>query len=153
MAASQALNIGLNYKWNLGESGWNQQMDENLVALDALVLISVKAAGTITPPGSPTGGDRYIVGSAATGAWAGKDGKIAQWDSSASAWNFFTPKQGWEVRADDTHQTWIYHSGSWALEGALYGQYANDSAAASGGVPVRGFYVNSSTGALQVRLS
>jgi hypothetical protein len=152
MSASQAENLGLNYKWSLGESGWNQQMDENLVALDALVLISVKSV-TATPPGTPAGGDRYIVGASATGAWSGKDGQIAQWDSVARAWNFYVPKQGWEVRADDTHQSWIYHSGAWALEGALYGSYANDTAAASGGVLVGGSYVNSSTGALQVRLS
>jgi hypothetical protein len=152
MSASQRPNIGLNYKWNLGESGWNQQMDENLITIDALLLISVKSATTYTPPGSPAAGDRYIVGASATGAWTGKDGRIAQWDSVTSAWLFYTPKQGWEVRADDTHQTWIYHAGGWALEGSLYGSYANDAAAASGGVAVGGFYVNSSTGALQVRL-
>jgi hypothetical protein len=152
MPASQAQNIGLNYGWSLGESGWNQQMDENLVAIDALLLISVLSATTTAPPGSPAAGDRYIVPASATGAWSGQDGKIAQWDAGASAWNFYTPKQGWYCRAGDSQQLWVYDSSAWALEGALYGQYADDSTAAAGGVPVGGFYVNSSTGALQVRL-
>lgn len=118
MASSQCENLGLNHKWSLGESGWNVGMDENLVTLDALVLISVISATITAEPGSPAGGDRYIVPSGATGTnWAGQDGKIAQYDSVAAGWNFFTPPDadaGWRVQALDTKQIWIYESSAWS---------------------------------------
>lgn len=48
--------------------------------------------GVDTPPGSPTAGDRVIVGSSPTGDFVGHAGEIAQW--SGTAWVFTTPKQG-----------------------------------------------------------
>lgn len=151
MPASQDPNLGLNYGWTLGEDNWNGGMDANLQLLGALVLIQVLSATTVAQPGSPAAGDRYIVPTSATGAdWAGQDGKVALYDGTA--WVFYTAKEGWEIRADDTKQTWVFNI-SWVLEGSLYGQYADDTAAGVGGVPISGFYVNSSTGALQVRLT
>jgi hypothetical protein len=57
-----------------------------------------------TPPGSPTTGDRYLIGTDttatnATGAWAGHDGEIAEWDGSA--WVFISPSLGTYISADD----------------------------------------------------
>lgn len=63
------------------------------------------ATRTLTaPPGSPVTGARYLIGlstaaSVATGAWAGKDGQIAEW--SGSAWSFIVPTLGTFVSADD----------------------------------------------------
>lgn len=151
MAASQGSNLGVYYGWSLGESGWNLQMDANLKKLDAFVFLSVLSATTTAEPGSPAAGDRYIVPASATGTnWAGQDGKLAVYE--AGAWAFYTPAEGWNVRAEDTGQPWLYTSSAWALEGATWGQYADDTAASGGGVPVGGYYVNSSTGALTVRL-
>jgi len=45
-------------------------------------VISKEAA---TPPVTPTLGDRYLIPSGATGAWAGKDGKVLYW-STANEW-------------------------------------------------------------------
>lgn len=152
MASTQGSNLGIYHTWDLGESGWNTQNDTNLKLLDALVLIEVLSATTTAQPGSPTAGDRYIVPSSATGAdWSGQDGKIALYDGTN--WQFFTANEGWEIRADDSKQVWVYDSSAWALEGSLYGQHADDSAASSGGVPIGGVYVNSSSGSLQVRLT
>ncbi|MDX1464132.1 MAG: DUF2793 domain-containing protein [Halomonas sp.] len=92
MPSQQAPNVGLNHSWDLGESGWNLQMDENLRALDALLFLTV-ASMSVDVPATPAAGDRYIVPGAATGAWAGQDGKVARYDGTA--WEFYLPKNGW----------------------------------------------------------
>ena len=51
--------------------------NEAIRVLDVLVQPVVMSRTTATPPGSPAAGDTYIVAPSATGAWAGKDGKIA----------------------------------------------------------------------------
>jgi hypothetical protein len=40
------------------------------------------------PPGSPSSGDRYVVGAAPAGAWDGNDSAIAEWDGTAEEWVF-----------------------------------------------------------------
>lgn len=95
MAASIESVLGLSYGWTLGESGWNQQMDANLLKLGATAQIAVINRITTTPPATPASGDRYIVAAAATGAWAGKDGQLAVWRASLNAWEFYAPKAGW----------------------------------------------------------
>ncbi len=56
------------------------------------------------PPGSPSTGDRYLIGldttaGVATGAWAGQDGRIAEWNGSA--WDFTLATAGAYVAAND----------------------------------------------------
>jgi hypothetical protein len=45
-----------------------------------------------TPPSSPSGGLVYAIGTAPTGAWAGKAGMVAQWDTASNTWAFFPPQ-------------------------------------------------------------
>ena len=56
--------------------------NDALVALDALVQLSVKARNQIAPPAAPAEGDRYLVGANATGAFVGHDGAIAAFDDA-----------------------------------------------------------------------
>lgn len=152
MASTLGNNLGIYHSWDLGESGWNTQMDSNLKLIDATIFLSVLSATTTAEPVSPVAGDRYILPASATGTnWAGNDAALAVFDGTE--WAFYTPKEGWRGRAEDTGQPWVYTSSAWSLEGSTYGQYADDTAAGSGGVPIGGFYVNSSSGALQVRLT
>src|SRR5690606_35888596 len=51
--------------------------NELVRALDLLVQPAVLSRTSATPPGSPADGDSYIVGTGASGAWAGKDGQFA----------------------------------------------------------------------------
>ena len=95
MAASTEPVLGLNYGWALGESGWNLQMDSNLLRLGALAQLAVTNRITTAPPASPADGDRYIVAAAATGAWVGKDAQVAVWRAGISAWEFYAPRAGW----------------------------------------------------------
>lgn len=68
-------NLGLNYGWTLGESGWGAGMNANLKRLGAVVSLSVKDRDLATPPASPVNGDRYLIPAGATGVWSGKPTK------------------------------------------------------------------------------
>lgn len=72
-----------------------------------------------TPPGSPSVGDRVIVGDSPTGDFVGHAGEIAQW--SGSAWVFTTPREGSVVYVAD--ETKLYQqtatSTPWTWEDAL----------------------------------
>ena len=48
----------------------------------------VLSVGDTTPPGSPANGDRYIVGTTATGAWATHDDELAIY---RDGWQFYAP--------------------------------------------------------------
>jgi|CEGC01.1.fsa_nt_gi hypothetical protein len=110
MPAIQAPNLGLNYGWSLGESGWNTGMDANLKKLDALIQLAVLSA-TSGAPASPTSGDRYIVPVGATGVWDGKDGKIARYN--VDAWEFFTASAGWVAQVLDTGHRLRFSGSAW----------------------------------------
>ncbi|HYE35516.1 DUF2793 domain-containing protein [Methylocaldum sp.] len=99
MAEQTGPNLGLKHGWNLGESGWHTGMDANQVRLDTIVQLSVLDRDLTAPPGSPTAGDRYLVGAAATGAWAGKDGQIALYYNGG--WAFYVPKKHWLCVVED----------------------------------------------------
>lgn len=55
--------------------------------VDALLQVLVVSVGLNTPPGSPTNGARYIVGTSPAGAWTGQANKLARWLDGA--WQFF----------------------------------------------------------------
>lgn len=81
----------------LANAAGNQiQANATFARLNQLVM-----AGAIsrlaTPPGSPADEAMYIVIAAATGAWAGQEGKLAYWLTSAGIWQFVTPSTGWIV--------------------------------------------------------
>lgn len=68
-----------------------QQTQPEVTHNDAILVISALLKGVIssggnTPPGSPTDGDAYIVGTAPTGVWSGKANTIAI--RYNGAWNF-----------------------------------------------------------------
>lgn len=86
--------------------------NDALRVLDALVQASVQDKDLTTPP-SHTHGDCWIVATSATGAWSGKDGKIAQ--SYNSAWYFLTPKEGWTVWVNDENKQYIYDGAAWNM--------------------------------------
>ncbi|RMH22089.1 MAG: DUF2793 domain-containing protein, partial [Gammaproteobacteria bacterium] len=87
-------------------------VNESLYALDAIVQLAVIDKDLTSPPGSPTAGDRYIVGASSTGAWAGQDGNIAAYQNGT--WEFYTPKSGWVVYVEDEGIQYLYLSGAWS---------------------------------------
>ena len=70
-------------------------VNEALDALDGLVQLSVISAALTAPPANPAEGDRYIVASGTTGAWAGWDASVAHF--SGGAWLRLIPQSGWRA--------------------------------------------------------
>ena len=84
--------------------------------LQALVQANVINQTTNTPPSSPNDGDTYIVGASSTGAWVGKNLKIAYWTTqnlSTPSWDFWTPAAGWLVYDNDTAQLVLFDGAAW----------------------------------------
>lgn len=67
--------------------------NEAIRALDALVQLSVISRSVKEPPAAPLEGERYLLGSIASGPWSGKENQIAAWQDGA--WAFFQPQEGW----------------------------------------------------------
>ncbi len=77
-----------------------------------------KNSTTTTPPASPAEGDKYVVGTGATGEWAGKDGQLAGW--SNSKWNFLAPATG-VIYYDQGTSAWMQYDGtSWVALGDTF---------------------------------
>jgi Ice-binding-like/Protein of unknown function (DUF2793) len=83
--------------------------------IQTLVMPNVISIFGNTPPGSPTNGQSYIVGSAPTGLWAGQANAIAYWAldpqdgvATTGIWEFYTPQVGWICfnQTSGTHITW-----------------------------------------------
>jgi len=86
-------------------------VNEALDALDGLVQLSVISASLSTPPGSPAEGDRYIIASGATDAWAGWDVSVAQF--SGGAWLRLIPQTGWLVWNAASGQLLVWTGSAW----------------------------------------
>ncbi|MCH8518119.1 MAG: DUF2793 domain-containing protein, partial [Cyclobacteriaceae bacterium] len=85
---------------------------EALRLLDGLIQLSVKDRDLTAPPGSPADGDRYIVGSGATGDWAGWDLNVALWTDGA--WLRLPPRAGWRAWVEDEGVLLVYDGSGWA---------------------------------------
>ena len=64
-----------------------------------------------TPPGSPVTGDRYIILPTGTGAWAGQDNNIAEWNGSS--WDFTTASEGFAAWVDDQDTGYVFNGTAW----------------------------------------
>jgi hypothetical protein len=85
--------------------------NEALRLLDGLVQLSVLDRDLTAPPGSPADGDRYIVGSGATGDWAGWDLNVAMFTDGA--WLRLPPRTGWRVWVEDEELLLVYDGTGW----------------------------------------
>lgn len=81
-------NIGIKNNWALG-TYYKTEMDTNLKAVDALILLSVKSR-SVTLPVSPSNGDRYIAGS-----------NFSVCVRVGGAWEYYMPKVGWHCYVED----------------------------------------------------
>ena len=111
MPASALQNLGLLAGWDLGEEPWGDQMNANLRQADLLIQAHVKDKDLTAPPAA-VAGDAYIVGAAPTGAWATHAMHIARY--TGSAWEFYTPQEGWHVWADDENLFYTFDGSTWS---------------------------------------
>ena len=87
-------------------------VNEALTRLDALVQLSVLNRTLTAPPGSPAEGDRHIIASGATGAWAGRDLNVAAWQNGA--WTFLVPRNGWTLWVEAEGGLFTWTGSAWA---------------------------------------
>ncbi|HEX7931110.1 MAG TPA: DUF2793 domain-containing protein [Sphingomicrobium sp.] len=64
--------------------------NEALTLIDALIQPVVEAGPVNDPPSAPAVGQCWVVGSAPTGAWTGRDARLAIW--TGGGWRFVTPR-------------------------------------------------------------
>ena len=80
--------------------------------IDALIQAAMVDISINTPPGSPSAGDCYIVGSSPTGAWVGQANAVAFF---TTAWNFITPFKGMTVWVDSQNLLYTWSGTAWIL--------------------------------------
>lgn len=140
MPAHVGPNQGLRYGYTVGEDGWGPNLTADMKRVDALLMAKVINRTTNTPPGSPSDGDRYIVGGSPTGAWTGKANQIAVYDSEAGAWLFLVPAAGWVVYSAADGVDYRWNGSAWGrmtmINAANFAtiQAAIDAVPAGGGV-------------------
>lgn len=81
-----------------------------LAAIDAILNTGAIDKDLATPPGSPADGDVYIIAASPTGAWAGKAGQIAYYNSG---WKFIVPKEGLSLWVKDEDVYYNYDGAAW----------------------------------------
>jgi len=110
--------------------------NEGLTYLDFTVMPHVESRVEISPPAAATG-ECYIPKATATGAWTGKENKLAYW--TGTGWKFRTPQTGWRCWcvAEKVMLTWTgskWHSG---LGDAVFAAMMTSPTANLGNVGVR----------------
>lgn len=85
--------------------------NEALRILDAVVQIGVLDADRTAPPPTPAEGDRHIVASGATGAWAGHADAVAVREDGT--WRFLAPKPGWCAWSEADGALLVYDGTAW----------------------------------------
>ncbi|MDH8174147.1 DUF2793 domain-containing protein, partial [Klebsiella pneumoniae] len=63
------------------------------------------------PPTTPAEGDRHIIASGATGAWAGHADAVAVYEDGT--WRFLVPKSGWCAWCDADGALLVYDGTAW----------------------------------------
>uniref|UniRef100_UPI00326092FA DUF2793 domain-containing protein n=1 Tax=Planktomarina temperata TaxID=1284658 RepID=UPI00326092FA len=76
-----------------------------------VVQLSVLSRAQTAPPANPVAGDRYILPSGATGAWAGFDDSLAHWEENA--WRIIPPKEGWVAWDQNGLALLVFSQGQW----------------------------------------
>ena len=101
--------LGLQAYFDLGENGWNDEMDTNIRLLSMIADRRVLSR-TTSLPGTGSAGDIYIVPTGDT-----NEEDIAIWDgpSGSEAWVYFTPSEGWMFYVLDTQTNVQFNGSTW----------------------------------------
>lgn len=84
--------------------------NEALNIMDFASNAYVMEVGLDTPPGSPSDGDAYIVGTSPTGDWEDQENCLAFY---LSGWNFIAPFLGFQVFDFDSNAAKIFNGTNW----------------------------------------
>jgi hypothetical protein len=91
-----------------GQSQKELTVNEAHARTDALIHAAVEGEAT-APPSSPDDGECWLVGTGATGAWSGEDGKLACFE--LGNWLFIAPRDGMTILDRSTGQRVRYFGG------------------------------------------
>jgi Protein of unknown function (DUF2793) len=91
-----------------GQSQKEIYVNELAARVDALLHLAIESE-TATPPATVVDGQSWLVGTGATGAWAGQDSKIAA--RAAGNWLFLQPTAGMILLNKATGQQVRYQTG------------------------------------------
>lgn len=94
-----------------GQAAPETTVNEQIRYVEAFAGAHFMDRDLTAPPGSPADGDCYLVKATATGAWSGKDGKIALYVNTS--WVFITAKEGFSFWVDDEDIQIIYDGSAW----------------------------------------
>jgi hypothetical protein len=97
------------------QSGKEVTHNEALVIIDAVLNRGVENKATNTPPGSPSAGDAYIVGSSPTGDFVGHTDDLAFYNNG---WRFISPNEGLTIWVKDEDLLYTYDGSSWIQSGS-----------------------------------
>lgn len=98
---------------NLPKAGVAASQITGRIALHALVVLDKDLTA---PPGGPANGDRYIVASGGSGAWASQDGNVAEYVSASASWSFQAPSEGWMAWAADENLLYRHTGSAWVVD-------------------------------------
>lgn len=112
-----------------GQAQKHVTLNEALIALDGITQLAVLDVSRTEPPASPDEGDRHIIAGPATGAWAGRQGEVAQFQDGF--WTYRTPRAGWIAWVATDGELRIHDGTGWtsALRAARLGLGATPDAA------------------------
>lgn len=85
--------------------------NEALRILDAAIQVAVLDLTRTAPPSSPAEGERHVVATGATGAWAGQSNAIATWQDGA--WAFLVPRTGWCIWSVADSVVFVFDGTHW----------------------------------------
>lgn len=114
-----------------------------LRAFQALLQPTALGVNTLSPPGSPSNGDMYVVGIGAGGSWVGADNKIAYWSTDnlsvpLGEWEFFAPLPGWVV--GNVNGVYVFNGTIWATFGSENVQTVSASQSIAFGAATNAFF-------------
>lgn len=94
-----------------GQAQKHITVNEGLAELDAVIQLGVEGAEQNDPPAEPGAGQRWIVGLAPTGAFAGKVDQVAYFLDGG--WRFIAPSAGWLAWNAQAQQLLLYDGQGW----------------------------------------
>jgi hypothetical protein len=97
--------------------------NDALRMLDAIVQLSVAARNVTSAPASPAEGGRWLVGSGATGAFAGNANNVAAFQDGL--WRFFVPQKGWHAYVESEGSVIVFDGTNWSDIGFFFHSLQN----------------------------
>lgn len=97
-----------------GQAQKEVTVNEALILVDSLVHPALESAGLASPPEGPFVGQAWLVAGPATGAWTGKEGRIAVWGTAG--WRFHDPIEGMVCWLVSGSRRIRYAGGVWTLD-------------------------------------